>query len=180
MELKELTLEEIRGIYKEHLCRDFPADELKPLDRMEVSLREGTYRCIGAYEEGAFRAYAFFVIVEDRCLLDYFGVVPSVRGKGVGTSFLKQVLSSLDMEMILIEIEDPEEGEIEIRCRRKNFYINAGCRDTNVRFITFGVKFLLLEYPTSITHSPEVIEEGYRDIYRAILPPEMYERNIRS
>ena len=180
MELKELTLEEIRGIYKEHLCRDFPADELKPLDRMEVSLRDGTYRCIGAYEEGAFRAYAFFVIIGDRCLLDYFGVVPSVRGKGVGTTFLKQVLSSLDMEMILIEIEDPEKGEIEIRSRRKKFYLNAGCRDTNVRFITFGVKFLLLEYPTSITHSPEEIEGGYRGIYRAILPPGMYERNIRS
>lgn len=180
MELKELTLEEIRGIYKEHLCRDFPADELKPLDRMEVSLRDGTYRCIGAYEEGAFRAYAFFVIIGDRCLLDYFGVVPSVRGKGVGTTFLKQVLSSLDMEMILIEIEDPEEGEAQIRSRRKKFYLNAGCRDTNVRFITFGVKFLLLEYPTSITHSPEEIEGGYRGIYRAILPPGMYERNIRS
>lgn len=138
------------------------------------------YRCIGAFEEDAFRAYAFFVIVEDRCLLDYFGVVPSVRGTGVGTTFLKQVLSSLDMEMILIEIEDPEEGEIEIRSRRKNFYLNAGCRDTNVRFITFGVKFLLLEYPTSITHSPEEIEGGYRGIYRAILPLGMYERNIRS
>jgi GNAT superfamily N-acetyltransferase len=180
MELKELTLEEIRGIYKEHLCRDFPADELKPLDRIEVSLREGAYRCIGAYEEGAFRAYAFFVIIGDRCLLDYFGVVPSVRGKGVGTTFLKQVLSSLDMEMILIEIEDPEEGEAQIRSRRKNFYLNAGCRDTNVRFITFGVKFLLLEYPTSIAHSPEEIEEGYRGIYRAILPGSMYERNIRD
>ncbi len=180
MELKELTLEEVRGIYKEHLCRDFPADELKPLDRIEVSLRDGTYRCIGAYEEGAFRAYAFFVIIGDRCLLDYFGVVPSVRGTGVGTTFLKQVLSSLDMKMILIEIEDPEEGETQIRSRRKKFYLNAGCRDTNVRFITFGVKFLLLEYPTSIAHSPEEIEGGYRGIYRAILPSGMYERNIRS
>ena len=180
MELKKLTSEEIRGVYKEHLCRDFPADELKPLDRIEVSLREGTYRCIGAYEEGAFRAYAFFVIIGDRCLLDYFGVVPSVRGKGVGTTFLKQVLSSLDMELILIEIEDPEEGEIEIRCRRKHFYLNAGCRDTNVRFITFGVKFLLLEYPTEVTHSAEDIEDGYREIYKAILPQSMFERNIRE
>ena len=110
MEIRELTLEEIRDIYKEHLCRDFPADELKPLDRMEVSLREGTYKCVGAFEAGAFRAYAFFVIIGSRCLLDYFGVVPEMRGKGVGTAFLKEVLSSLEAELILIEIEDPEEG----------------------------------------------------------------------
>ncbi len=179
MELKELTLEEIRGIYKEHLCRDFPADELKPLDRLEASLREGAYRCIGAFEEGTFRAYAFFVVIGDKCLLDYFGVVPSVRGKGIGTAFLKQVLSTQDSEMILIEIEDPEEGEMQIRSRRKNFYINAGCRDTKVRFTTFGVKFLLLEYPTSSAHSFKEIEEGYEDIYRAILPQSMYEKHIK-
>ena len=184
MELRELTSEEIRDIYKKHLCRDFPADELKPLDRIEVSLKDGTYRCIGAYEEGAFRAYAFFVIIGDRCLLDYFGVVPYVRGTGVGTTFLKQVLSSLDMKMILIEIASAPAAAgsrtAQIRSRRKKFYLNAGCRDTNVRFITFGVKFLLLEYPTSIAHSPEEIEGGYRGIYRAILPGSIYERNIRD
>lgn len=179
MDIKELTLEEIREIYKEHLCRDFPADELKPLDRMEISLREGTYRCIGAYEDGAFRAYAFFVIIGDRCLLDYFGVVPSVRGRGIGTEFLKLVLSSLEEELILIEIEDPEEGEMQLRSRRKNFYLKAGCRDTGVSFMTFGVKFLLLEYPTAVPHSAEDIEEGYKDIYRAILPQSMFERNIK-
>ncbi len=176
MNIKELTLEEIRDIYARHLCRDFPADELKPLDRMEVSLREGTYKCLGAFEAGAFRAYAFFVIIGSRCLLDYFGVVPEMRGKGVGTAFLKEVLSSLEAELILIEIEDPEEGAMQLR--RKSFYLNAGCIDTTVCFTTFGVKFLLLEYPTKIKHTSEEIEEGYREIYRAILPKSMFERNI--
>lgn len=178
MEIRELILEEIRVIYKEHLCRDFPADELKPLDRMEVSLREGTYRPIGAFEEGAFRAYAFFVVIGSRCLLDYFGVVPSMRGKGIGTAFLKQVLSGLDAEMFLIEIEDPEECEMQRRLKRKNFYLNAGCKDTGVVFTTFGVRFLLLEYPKGSSHTSEEIEEGYKDIYRTILPEKMFERNI--
>lgn len=178
MDIRELTLEEIRDIYEEHLCRDFPADELKPLDRMEVSLREGNYKCIGAFEEGAFRAYAFFVIIGSKCLLDYFGVVPDMRGKGVGTAFLKKVLSSLETELILIEIEDPDAGAMQLR--RKDFYLNAGCVDTSVRFTTFGVRFLLLEYPTKRKHSSEEIEEGYKDIYRAILPKSMFERNIRN
>lgn len=176
MNIRELTLEEIRDIYARHLCRDFPSDELKPLDRMEVSLREGNYKCIGAFEEGAFRAYAFFVIIGSRCLLDYFGVVPDMRGKGVGTAFLKEVLPSLEAELILIEIEDPEEGAMQLR--RKSFYLNAGCIDTSVLFSTFGVRFLLLEYPTKRIHSSEEIEEGYKDIYRAILPKSMFERNI--
>lgn len=183
MNIRDLTRDEIRKAYVEHLERDFPSDELKPLDRIEKSIDDGQYRCIGAFDDD-FLAYAFFVIVNGISLLDYYAVVPSKRGEGIGTGFLSQAILSTGIDFTLIEIEDPESGvdasDIVARSKRKSFYLNAGCVDTEVKVTTFGVDFLLLEYPTGAdAHSRTEVAEAYRDLYREILPRRMFERNIK-
>lgn len=185
MNIRDLTTEEIRSAYAEYLENDFPADELKPLDRIEKSLDAGQYRCIGAFDDdGVFVAYAFFVIVNGISLLDYYAVVPSKRGEGIGTGFLSRAILSTGIDFTLIEIEDPQSGSDEVdfasRSKRRSFYLNAGCIDTDVRVTTFGVDFLLLEYPIdpNKTHSKLEVAEAYRELYREILPKRMFERNI--
>ena len=97
MDIRTLTIEEIRQTYKEHLRYDFPPDELKPLDRIEVSINEGKYLCIGAFgEDGKLVAYAFFVMTGDKCLLDYYAVIPELRGKGIGSAFLSEAIRKAD------------------------------------------------------------------------------------
>lgn len=186
MNIRDLTRDEIRKAYVEHLKLDFPADELKPLDRIEKSIDDGQYRCIGAFDdEGAFVAYAFFVIVNGISLLDYYAVVPSKRGEGIGTGFLSQAILSTGIDFTLIEIEDPDsdidEAERATRSKRKAFYLKAGCLDTGVKATAFGVDFLLLEYPTfsSAAHSKVEVADAYSELYREILPRRMFERNIK-
>ena len=182
MQTRELTIEEIREVYKKYLYYDFPADERKPLSRIEKSIRDGRYLCVGAFdEEGRFLAYAFFVFIEDTCLLDYYAVVPSMRGKGIGSPFLQLAIRTAGFPMTIIEIEDPRSGDTEektARERRLDFYLNAGCVNTNVHVLAFGVEYLLLEYPLQGTHEREELSEGYRSIYRSILPKSMFEKNI--
>lgn len=179
MTTQELTIEQIRIIYHQHVVEDFPDDERKPLDRIEQALRDGKYKCVGAFdEEGALLGYAFFVFEEKKCLLDYYAVVPKMRGKGVGTAFLKQAVELSGAEMMVIEVEDPEVGDREEREKRLRFYLNAGCVDTGVKARCFGVEFLILEYPIGKVHGAEEIRVTYETIYRAILPRTMFDSNI--
>ena len=183
MDIRTLTIEEIRQTYKEHLRYDFPPDELKPLDRIEVSINEGKYLCIGAFEDGKLIAYAFFVMTGDKCLLDYYAVIPQLRGKGIGSAFLSEAIRKADSSFTMIEIDDPSEAADEkeklICQKRMDFYLNAGCINTEVRVAAFGVRFLLLEYPLKQEHSALEVSEGYKDIYREILPQRMFDENIK-
>lgn len=184
MDIRTLTIEEIRQTYKEHLRDDFPPDELKPLDRIEVSINEGKYLCIGAFgEDGKLVAYAFFVMTGDKCLLDYYAVIPELRGKGIGSAFLSEAIRKADSSFTMIEIEDPSEAADEkeklICQKRMDFYLNAGCINTEVRVVTFGVSFLLLEYPLKQKHSALEVSEGYKDIYKGILSKRMFDENIK-
>jgi GNAT superfamily N-acetyltransferase len=183
MQTRKLTIEEIREVYEKYLYYDFPDDERKPLSRIEQSIREGRYLCVGAFgEDDAFLAYAFFVFTGEICLLDYYAVVPEMRGKGVGSAFLKEAVNHAGFGTNIIEIEDPEAGdsdeEKKARERRLGFYLNAGCVNTNVHVLVFGVEYLLLEYPVNMVHSGKEITDGYFSIYRSILPKKMYEANI--
>ena len=183
MNIRVLTIEEIRQTYKDHLRYDFPPDELKPLDRIEVSISEGKYLCIGAFgDDGKLVAYAFFVITGDKSLLDYYAVIPQLRGKGIGSAFLSEAIRKADSSFTMIEIDDPSEAADEkeklICQKRMDFYLNAGCINTEVRVAAFGVRFLLLEYPLKQKHTTSEVSEGYKDIYREILPKRMFDENI--
>ncbi|MBR2749717.1 MAG: GNAT family N-acetyltransferase [Lachnospiraceae bacterium] len=183
MQTRKLTIEEIREVYEKYLYYDFPDDERKPLSRIEQSIREGRYLCAGAFDEdGGFLAYAFFVFEKDVCLLDYYAVVPEMRGKGIGSAFLKEAVNHAGFGTNIIEIEDPDAGDTDkekmARKRRLDFYLNAGCVNTHVHVLVFGVEYLLLEYPVNTVHSGKEITDGYFSIYRSILPKKMYEANI--
>ena len=183
MQTRNLTIEEIREVYEKYICYDFPFDERKPLSRIEQSIREGRYLCVGAFaEDGGFLAYAFFVFEKDACLLDYYAVVPEMRGKGIGSAFLRRAVEQCSSEVTIIEIDDPEsevpEEEKRSRGRRLDFYMKAGAINTNVHVLVFGVEYLLLEYPLKKTHDEDTIADGYCAIYRSILPKKMYEQNI--
>ena len=181
MVIRELRNDEIIATYNDHLYHDFPSEERKPLDRIMVALNDGTYKCIGAFNDNCKQvAYAFFVVIGNKCLLDYFAVFKELRGKGTGSEFLQKVLREIGYESVIIEIEDPEktndENERKIRSRRMDFYLRCGCKNTGVKASAFGVEFLLLEYPES--HDKKEVASNYLEIYKAILPKKMFENNM--
>ena len=186
MTIRELTIKEIRQTYKEHLRRDFPAEERKPLAMIERSYRRGDYLCLGAFEDGRMTGYAFFVFCGRNCLLDYYAVLPDLRGRGIGSEFLKRMTDTAltdRADILLIEVENPRyaamEADLSLRKRRLDFYLNCGIIDTGVEANVFGVEYRLLEYPLSAAHTPSEAAEAYDGLYRHLLPPLLYRRNIK-
>ena len=185
MNIEVLTLPEIRDVYRHLLKYDFPDDERKPLSRIEKSLEKGQYLCYGIKDGSGIAAYAFFVVIENLYLLDYFAVRKDLRGTGVGSRFLKELYGNQfrNVSCVLVEVDDPayadSEEEKEIRERRLSFYLKNGLRDTGARCRAFGVHFLILECPAGDTHTREDAGEIYSRIYRAILPNRMYSRMIK-
>lgn len=51
MMIRSLSMPEIAGIYQEHLLKDFPANEVKPLFVMESLLGKQLYQCYGLFDE---------------------------------------------------------------------------------------------------------------------------------
>ena len=78
-------------VYRDHVRRDFPPAERKPLQAMERMRRIGRYDPLGYYSGEKLLGYAF--LWRDRAgeyvLLDYLAVCPEGRGQGTGTAMLE-------------------------------------------------------------------------------------------
>ena len=186
MDIRELTLSEIRNTYKDHIKHDFHADEIKPLIVIERSIKAGKYRCLGAFEDGRMLGYAFFTFNQRDCLLDYFGVLKELRGQGIGTGFLTQLGSSVLKDFcdsLVIEVENPRfattpEEELILQ-KRISFYHGCGVIDTGVEARVFGVEYLILEYPLNTPHSTSETAKIYDSIYRSNLPSVIFHANVK-
>lgn len=182
LKITRLNREQIAEIFTQHMKADFPPDELKPLKMMMKMLDDGVYDCLGLFENDLLSGYAYLIRIGKNCLLDYFAVVRGKRSQGYGSLFLQQLKEYLkDEELLMIESEDPDfsEGEEDYatRCRRVDFYLKNGFRDTGARALLFGVRYVLLE-PDCDSHSREEICDSYYAHYRAVLSDKLYNENV--
>jgi len=156
MELRALSLEQTKEIYRPCLARDFPPDELMPWKWMERLIQEGKQVSVGFYDENGMAAYAVFILEgEDSpaALINYFAVQPDRRGQGVGSQcleLLRQALNGKDVSL-LFEVESPEcardQAELAVRRRRVNFYHRCGAVMTRVDSVLFGVDYHIMLLP---------------------------------
>ena len=184
MQLVKLTRTQVKRVYLRFLRKDFPDNERKSLGMILRSLDAGTYRCFGGFEEGKLVAYAFLVKHGERYLLDYLAAIPAKRGQGVGSALLRLLKEQLaGAQSVVAEVEDPAQAETaaekELRERRLRFYLRNGFADPDVRFVTFGVPYQVIELVLDAPHSPEEVRELYRAHYRAMLPEAVCKRFIR-
>ena len=187
--VRVLTLEEAKTLYKERMTDDFPADELKPFSMIERALERGAYICYGAVDGQEIIAYAYFVLHRSAsgaiALLDYYAVREDVRNKGIGGAFLKALVAGpmKDLSGAVLEVDDPDYADTpEERARRERrlqFYIRNGMAVTPVTATVFGVHFRLLSMPVGPQLSGMDVRRMYGDLYRAILPANLY-RNMIS
>lgn len=183
MELKILDLPALRDIYIPCLKRDFPPDELMPLNYMEELTQEGMQFTLGFYRDEELAAYAVFIQNgRGSALLNYYAVQPQLRGQGVGTEclgMLRQAADRMGVRWIVFEVEAPEEAEssqeAETRRRRVDFYLRGGARPTGVHSLLFGVHYRIMLLPAaSLGEAPALPEDGqvHRELealYRAII-----------
>lgn len=185
--IRELTVEEVREVYRRCMTADFPDNERKPLGRIEAALREDRYLCYGCFREGELCGYAFFAYLPGKrgreYLLDYLAVLKNKRGRGVGSDFLKALERRLpDAACVIGEVENPDyagsEAERAERERRIRFYRRSGIEDTGVTVRLFGVEYRVLEKPLRARHDAEEIRKIYDRLYRSILPAELYSSKV--
>lgn len=112
MQIRRLTEEEISGIYNEHLVKDFPAGEVKPLKTILERFREDKYFAYGMFEKEELIGYAFTMNInpESVYLLDYFAIVKDKRDMGFGSSLLSELKEMWNKEgkRLVLEVENPE------------------------------------------------------------------------
>ncbi len=183
MKLKELSIDEITNIYHTRMVIDFPKAELKPLNYIVQAVNEGIYECLGLYEDETCIGYTFLVKQGGSYLIDYLAIYPGKRNNGAGSKLirlLKEYLAKADF--VIIEVEDPQYAETDedkdLQTRRLDFYLRNECVDTGLRVRCFGVPFIILGLGKENGAQPDCLWDIYNSYYRAVLPKEMYEKNI--
>lgn len=178
MKLEILSEKELEALYHRRLREDFPPDELRPFSSMQYLLRENAYRCFVYRENGNICAYAMLIVSHGAALLDYFAVVPELRGQGIGSQFLaelKTISQEFDVPYVLIEAESVESAEtpehLTKRQRRFRFYKNCGCLSTSVFSLLFGVEYQILLLPISDNDLPDsgTVKNNLENLYRVII-----------
>ncbi len=183
MKLKELRIDEITNIYHTRMVIDFPKAELKPLKYIVQAVNEGIYECLGLYDDETCIGYTFLVKQGGSYLIDYLAIYPDKRNNGAGSKLirlLKEYLAKADFA--IIEVEDPQYAETDedkdLQTRRLEFYLRNECVDTGLRVRCFGVPFIILGLGKEKVAQPDYLWDIYNSYYRAVLPKEMYEKNI--
>ncbi len=145
----------------------FPASERKPFPLLLAKSQEGFVELLALEgEDHTFLGLAITVLHQDMALLDYFAVVPDMRGQNKGSAALCLLKDRYRDKKLILEIEDPEEESEnkEERLRRKAFYIRNNMVVMPCSLELFGIKMLLL------TSGHMVSFEEYHKIYEAAFP----------
>lgn len=180
-----LSTDQIKKLYTERMTMDFPANELKPLDMIFKLVSRGRYDCYGLVENEEIIGYAFLNRLEGRedYLVDYLAIASDRRNHGLGAELIELLAQKLvDANSILVEVENPEyatdDSDRKLKTGRVNFYMRNGFRDTNVRAVCFGVPFCIIAYGNGDVKSEEEIKELYKQHYKAMLPKELFDKNV--
>ena len=131
---RELTREEIDFVYKEHMTRDFPPEELPPFPPALQMMDDGEGWFYGIYDGETMAAYVQLLLPGQSrfALLNYFAVLPPYRNGGLGERLLSELPVHLpDVDGILIESEFPDRAaDPDMARRRLGFYARSGAENT--------------------------------------------------
>lgn len=181
MEPKLLSLSQLKDIYTPCLARDFPADELMPLRRMEALTQTGNQTSLGFYDSQGLAAYAVFILRpgSPAALLNYFAVQPRCRGMGVGTACLQQLGQAAKESgagYVVFEVESPTSAsspaEREIRQKRIAFYLRGGAKPAGVSSWLYGVDYDIMFLPGERPPAgSSQVKADLEELYHVVVPP---------
>ena len=178
----------IETVYNKYMKKDFPSDELIPLEIIHKLWEYHRYDCFGLYQDEKLIGYALFVkstVNGQYCyLFDYLAVLPEYRNRGYGAVFLKHLSNMItDAYCIVGEVEDPDKADSEdsrqLQQRRLGFYLRNGYLDTKITVCLMGVDYRILEIPCGEQHAIEEIRKIYEAIYRSMLPEKVFREVFR-
>ncbi|HJD20193.1 MAG TPA: GNAT family N-acetyltransferase [Candidatus Gemmiger faecigallinarum] len=183
MEIRLLQEREAEQIYRSYMERDFPPSELKPFSSVQDLMRRGLYEPLALYQDGALAAYAWQTVLGERrgALLDYFAVLPGLRGGGVGTQALQALAAyyAPRKQTLIIECEHPALAPDPAAARRRiGFYLRAGARATAMESLLFGVRYQIYALPCGGFEPDAELRADLEALYRAMVPEPYYRGNV--
>ena len=122
MLIEKACKQDEKRIY-ELYCASFPRMERKPFSRICRNCRNGKMEMWVIKEHTEFLGFFVCAVYEEMVLIDYFAVMPSKRGSGVGSNALKLLADIYPKQYIFLEIEPENEKASNAlqRIRRKKF-----------------------------------------------------------
>jgi len=158
---KAATVSQWLKIYKLYHSA-FPRCERKPFSIIAKMSRLGKTDVWYCTDRGKFVGIAITINGENEILLDYFAMVQKVRGSGYGSAILQALIRQYAPKTLFGEIETVyDDGEdLDVRIRRKQFYLRNGLKEMGVMVYLFGVKMELLTSDRCMTF------EEYRNFYK--------------
>lgn len=186
LELKALGETQVRLLYALQMKRDFPQSELKGLGAIVSLMRAGVYDVLALYDGGELTAYALVYRPREGrvLLLDYLAVEPQLRGRGLGGELLRCLRAHYAdrADALMIECERPKAAPDMAAARRRiRFYEHAGAWLTRVRLCLFEVEYSIMVLPCGdgVEREGKDWAEQMLSLYRQMLPPGVYARNVR-
>lgn len=108
MLIEKACQQDYKRIYQLY-CAAFPWTERKPFSRICRNCRKGKMEMWGIKEDTEFLGFFVCAVYEEIVLIDYFAVMPSKRGRGVGSQALKLLAEIYPEQYIFLEIEPENE-----------------------------------------------------------------------
>ncbi len=145
----------------------FPRAERKPFSVILGAYRRGRTDIWCILRENRFLGFAATMNSPGLVMLDYFVVEPDLRGQGIGTAALRQILERYAHTEFILEIESPYEicTDQSHRQKRKQFYVNCGLEPLHIMADVFGIPMELLgQNCRSMTF--DRYRNFYHDFYR--------------
>lgn len=113
----------------------FTGSERKSLSIHRIRQEEGRADIWYFEDNNTFTGYAVTTPGRDKVLINYLVVVPSMRGRNLGTVILKKLQDHYSGKGLFAEADIIPEGypDKHRKARRKDFYLNAGMKDLGVQ-----------------------------------------------
>ena len=154
----ERRLELIENLY----MRAFPKSERKPFELMVEKQAEGTMELLSIEDENGFLGLAIFAHDKDIALLDYFAISDEFRGQGIGSKAIQVLQKIYKGKRFVLEIETTKKNcsDLEMRKKRKAFYLRNGLHTMDFDVVLFGVEMEML------SNAEHLEFEEYLDVYK--------------
>lgn len=118
----------------------FPKIERHPVMELFSASAKGQTEFLQFTEDGVFIGLAYMIVRGNVAFLLYFAVDDSKRNKGYGSAILEVIRKRYGGKDVVLLIESLHEecGNMDIRIRRKGFYLRNGFRDTGLIQSSYG------------------------------------------
>lgn len=161
LEIKSVQPENKKA-FKSLYKSSFPDSERKPYYLMKYWQRCGKMELYELSDGEEFCGLFITVICDELVLVDYLAVCPELRSKGIGSQAIELARNKYKGKKIFLEIETTEKqcDDLEVRLKRKKFYLNNGLSSCGFSVNLFGVEMEILAFEEKITYNE------YMKLYR--------------